>query len=82
MDLGCLTYFLGLKVNAFDKGIVLNQLKDLIDMANLHNCKLVDTLIELGAEQQNDGYPQFGYDSSLEYQLLVPSLIYPTMTAT
>lgn len=66
MDLGCLTYFLGLKVHALDKGIVLNQLKDLIYMANLNYCKLVDTLMELSAKYQNDGDPQFGYDFSLE----------------
>lgn len=60
-DLGPLTYFLGLEVHQFAKGIVLNQHKytiDLIEMANLQTSTPSDTPIEVNIKlRQDDGDP-------------------------
>lgn len=79
-DLGPLTYFLGLEVHQYLKGIILNQHKctlDLIVTVGLQSSTLVDTPIQMNVKpSQDDGDPFF---CPTFYRHLVGSLVYLTI---
>ena len=82
-DLGPLTNFLGLKVQQYEKGLILHQHKytmDLIESAGLSKSTPVDTPLEVNLKihsESGDHLPDPTY-----YRQLVGSLIYSTTTRT
>ena len=53
IDMGLVSYYLGIQVNQMEEGIVFSQewyTKELLKKFNMFDCKLVNTLIEFGAK--------------------------------
>ncbi|WVY98629.1 hypothetical protein V8G54_030780 [Vigna mungo] len=80
-DLCHLNYFLGLEVHYHPEGIFVNQhkyIQDLVQLAGLTNTTPVDTPMEVNVKyRRHDGEL---LDDPTQYQKLVGSLIYVTIT--
>jgi hypothetical protein len=80
-DLGPLHYFLGITVQRSPSGFFLSQKKyadELLDRANMTECKPVSTPVDTRSKLSADGGPPV--DDHSEYQSIVGALQYITMT--
>jgi histone deacetylase 1/2 len=81
-DLGCLDYFLGIEASYTNQGMVLSQLKyvlDLLQRAHMEGCRAISTLMSTSVKLSKDVGDVLSIADASSYRSLVGGLQYLTL---